>query len=433
MATSDQNTEYSDEDRLAIYNKAKGKFLANMSFIANLYSMKYLPHKVMRTISYQICTKFTEEYINEESAKKKFSISEVFLEAFFTLMETCGDKIEDKENKDEKAKKEDLLAKIKPKADEWVTIMMKSITSCKLATEELNQKFPENDKKELNFVSVIFSFLKLLKESKKISPRLTSLIENLIENRRNKWKSSVTVKKPVYSEVDYKSSKPSKGGRSKYDDDRGNRRGYDYDDYKGGDDIYYKKSTTEAPKPAAEVKPAKKAIDVNFEVKTIMDDNKKTDDLSVYLDLFKDDNPALNSSSGAEVLKAFLENFLRHDLKVGSVRAEVIPSLIDNFKISEETFFKVFSEYTFNKFNEDDRNSSQRKILLKTLLLAITKKGFDINRMKLTFDKDPDNASQQAFNLSDVLDEVSGMQADLGLDDKLVGDIKQYSKNNLSL
>jgi hypothetical protein len=244
MNEAESKQEYSDEDKTAVYNRSKGKVLANMSFIAELFKKKYIPPKVIKTITYIIINQFIDDFCKESTSKVLFSTSEVFLEAFFRLMEICGDMIEPKEAKDDSKKSPDQQAQEKSKIKGFVDAMMVLVKNRKI-DKEVPKVLTEDEKKSINICTLMFGFLRALKESNKISPRLTSLIENAEDNRRNTWrghKEDVGPKRiaEVHKEVEYKASK---GPRP----DRNDRRGRD-DDYKGGrygkssryeDDNYY--------------------------------------------------------------------------------------------------------------------------------------------------------------------------------------------------
>ena len=441
MASAEGNAEYSDEDKLAVYIKAKGKVLANMSFIAGLYQRKYLPHKVMRIISFQICVQFMADFTRDDNKDFKFSTSEVFLEAFFRIMETCGDMIESKEDKEDKARTKEKRAAVNHKADEWIAAMMKAVIGGKYQPDEIAAKLPENDKKDVHFVNLVFKFISALKDSKKIATRLSSLIENAVENRKNNWRNTNPVYKPQESER--RGGDRDRGDRGdrdrgdRGDRDRGGNRRRD-DDYRGGKsnkyedggyggDVFYEKKTT-SYESKNEAK-APKATDANFEIKTIFADNKNNEDFATYADLFNSDNTAINTCSPDAILSAYLKHFYNTSAKVADIRTGIALNIVRNFKVSESTFFPIYAEFVLRNIDED--LPYIKKVSGKILAWVIGKTDFDLNKLTWNLSEDPDDRDNQKYYLGEILDEAVKAAKDLALDEKTVDDISKYKVSKI--
>jgi hypothetical protein len=423
MGKAEANTEYNDEDKTTVYNKAKGNFLANMSFIAELYKKKYLPHKVMRTISYQIISNFMTEFCKEERQHLKFSVAEVFCEAFFRIMETCGSTLEDKEAKEEGAKSEADKASHKKIIGDYVSTLINFVNNKEYNAEELKTKMSDDDKKKVNFLTLLFAFFKEFKSNKHVSTRLSSLIENTIHHRQERWPmsreegESPQPRRPDPPRDDYKKDRRDDddyrggGGRGRdRDRDRGGKR----DDYYARDSKYERKDKERdrdrneyAPKveqkkaePAptqATAAPSDQKTNADLEVKSIFDCNKTNDNLSEYIDLFKPDNPALNCGL-EELLTAFFKHFTNSSKEIVLLRAGIIPSLLKSFNISQEVFFKAFGLYLKKAANEDI------PILKKALAQIVThflRNGYDLSKFEMLYHEDPDEKENQKwFNLS---------------------------------
>jgi len=77
MINWQKNSEIDEDEFFEKYLKGKKKLTGNMSFISELYLLGYLPHKVMRFITYKLIVQFTDEFTRRNlstSTKMKFPI-----------------------------------------------------------------------------------------------------------------------------------------------------------------------------------------------------------------------------------------------------------------------------------------------------------------------------------------------------------------------
>jgi hypothetical protein len=316
----------------------------------------------------------------------------------------------------------------------------------------------EDDKKKVNFLALLFNFVKELKDSKQVSTRLASLIENALQHRSQRWpmsKGENEARKAPAPEPprdtrngrdrddydgDYRAKGGDKygGGRDRDRDRKGGKGGYDRDSNYGGRDRDRdeyapkeepkKTASPSRPTPATtQTTPAVSGSNADSEVKSIFERNKTEENLDVYIDLFKSDNPDLNCAP-EDVLKAFLSHFANGAAKIAEVRAKVISSLIKSFKLSEKAFFSVFAPYLIKASTEDI--PILKKVLGK-IVASVLKEGFDLNNLELKYSEDADEKENQMYFNSDVLDEAA---KDVKDDDpKYAAAIKSFKDKHLKL
>jgi hypothetical protein len=94
-----EEEEKNEETKFEKYLKMMDKLLGNISFISELFLLRFLPLKVMRFINYHLIQKFIENFFNKESRKARYPIYEQYLEALIKLYEFAGSKIEEKEKR----------------------------------------------------------------------------------------------------------------------------------------------------------------------------------------------------------------------------------------------------------------------------------------------------------------------------------------------
>jgi len=447
MSKAESNEEYSDEDKTAEYNKAKGKVLANMSFIGELYKRKYLPHKVMRTITYQIIHQFIEDFCREESMKTLFSTSEVFVESFFRLMEICGDLIEAKEKKDDMKKTADQITYQKRKAEEYTDLVMGMISKKTYSKDDIAKVLSDDDRKNLNPIQIVFHFLRTLRESKKVSARLSSLIENAEENRRKGWKLNRADAGPkkiseIHKEAEQKREKQANTRRGRYEDDDyyrgrdryggGGGRRYEDDDYyrkdrggygRGDGDEYVKVEST----------PVAKSSKIDAEttsglVKAIFTSTKGTN-VDEYVPQFTKDNKDIVDSNPEDVLTSFFKNFTDCSAAVADVRAAVPAPLVKSFGISESTFFAIFTKACNDLKYEDI--PFLKKAMGKVLAYVLADCGFSVANMKIEWPADEDDKDELQFFMQDVVEEAQKSIKALEKDAKICDDLASYAKSQL--
>lgn len=452
MAKAESNEEYSDEDKTAEYNKAKGKVLANMSFIGELYKRKYLPHKVMRTITYQIIHQFIEDYCKEETVKTLFSTSEVFVESFFSLMEICGEFIESKEKKDDMKKNADQISYQKRKAQDYSDLMMSMIAKKTYNKDDIARVISDDDRKNLNPVQIVFHFMRTLKESKKISARLSSLIENAEENRRKGWRLNRTDAGPkkisdIHREAEQKRDKQATQRRGRYEDEEyyrggryGDRNGGRGGRYEDADDYYRKDNRTNYgradPDEYVKVEPTTSSN------KSSRTDAKTTDGLikaifgstksaiiDDYTPQFTKDNKDIENSYPEDVLTSFFKHYTECSAAVADIRAAIPATIVKSFSVSESQFFTAFVK-SCNDLKYEDI-PVLKKSMGKILAYMLADCGFKVANMTIEWPADQDDKDELKFFMEDVIEEAEkGIKA-LERDAKIVDELTGYAKSSL--
>ena len=422
MKGAEENDKFSNEDKLVVYQKAKGKLLSNMTFISELYKKKYLPHKVMRFITYSVINQYADESCKIKPENTLFSTNEVFLEAFFQIMETCGEELESKEHKMSLSRDTKSTEASAKKTEGYISYMVKSLGKKNYTQEESNNVLTEADKKEINFISLTFKLIKAINDNGLASTRLSSLMENAIEGRSNKWKNYSEESPPkrvsdLQKDIDSKKSKPAArtGGTRREDDyytdkretyKSSNKRGSEYEEY-----VVKDKKPTSTQQPTEEYKvkqqevaPAPAVLNTGNEIKAIFDLNKTTDDLEVYDDLFKPDNPALKGAKPEEIFSLFLEHFMNTDRKIAEVRTVVASQIVKNFGLSEEVFFKVLAGYLSTGYTQDI--PVIKKAMGKIIAHSMTKSNFTIHKLNLIFSSNDDDREEQKWFYDDVIEQA---------------------------
>jgi len=95
----ENDVKLDEGDKFEKYLKKKNKLIGNISFIAELHLLNYLPLKVMRFITYNLVYHFSKNYVDNTSKTKIFNTNEEYLEAVIKLFDYAGKKIEENENK----------------------------------------------------------------------------------------------------------------------------------------------------------------------------------------------------------------------------------------------------------------------------------------------------------------------------------------------
>lgn len=457
MAKAESNEEYSDEDKTAEYNKAKGKVLANMSFIGELYKRKYLPHKVMRTITYQILNQFIEDYCKESTMKTLFSTSEVFVESFFRLMEICGEQIESKEKKDDMKKTADQITYQKQKADDYSKIMMSMIANKTYNKDDLNRVLSDEDRKNLNPPQIVFVFLRALKDSKKISPRLSSLIENAEENRKKGWRLNKGTEGPkkiseIHKEAEQRRDKQATAGRrGRYEDDDyyrgggggrygGGGRGGKY----GDEDDYYRKDRGDRDRgygradvdeyvkvEATDNQPRSSKLDSETTdglIKAIFATTKSSS-LADYTPQFSKDNKDIEKSAPEDVITSFFKYYTECSASIADVRTAIPITIINSFGLTDDEFFSAFTKSCNNLKYEDI--PFLKKTMGKVLAYVLADCGFNLNNMAIEWPADEDDKEELLFFMQGVLDEAQSSIKSLEKDPQICDHLSAYSKSKL--
>lgn len=370
MHSAEDNKEYNDERKTIEYNKSRDKFLANMSFIAQLYKLKYLPHKVMRTIAFQICDKFMLDFCNREFAHYSYKTCDVFLMAFFRLMTVAGTTMEKKEA----AEKEKEVTQPRDKWEEnqrkkskaFVDVMIKCVNEGVYNQSEVISRFGDADKKEVNFIHVVFAFVDSLVKTGKISLLLKAHCVTALEERKVGWKPSAAPAAPAPV-----AEKPKQKEVSEY----------------------------VVKQPSA---PAKATIDVEME--EIFKRYRTQTDLEEYKIAFGADEEQFKGVTGVDILTSFLKFFLKHgsNKDIYFLRAQLTSTIVTNFRLEESVFWTRVGAALAKWCNEDV--PARAKALGLVINDAIINLKFDIKNLEPVFDSDPDEKENQAYFYQDVID-----------------------------
>jgi hypothetical protein len=234
-----------DEDYLfEKYLKDKNKLTGNITFISELYLLSYLPHKVMRFITYKLITQFCDEIrqSEEDDIKLKYPIYDEYLDALFKLFSFSGSKVISRENRaTSKQQQEGKILCPMPELDKLVEYLTQSCKDKNFSYDEAKLVIPDDVRKEANCLELSFRFMNALVEKKVISARMESLVININDKRSEGFKLDKNAQKgpmklkDFHNEINKEKHQNRRGGRrDKYDDRR--RGGYD-------DDRYYKKSS----------------------------------------------------------------------------------------------------------------------------------------------------------------------------------------------
>jgi hypothetical protein len=253
MTKWQKNPEINEDEFFEKYLKGKKKLTGNMSFISELYLLGYLPHKVMRFITYKLMIQFTDEFARRNDPKQtklKFPIYNEYLEALIKLFEFSAYKINLKEKKlMEKEKAEGKTLCPYNKIVGLANFLVEACKNEKLDLDEFKKVIGDKERKEANCMYMTFAFFNRLIDQDVIETRMKSLIENLKDQEQKGWKrrtndSGPKKLKDFHEEYQRKQQQKRQGGRRRDDDYRGGG-GYRDRDRRGGydDGGYYKKNS----------------------------------------------------------------------------------------------------------------------------------------------------------------------------------------------
>ena len=174
-------TDLHEEEKFEMLSKRKKILLGNITFICELYNLKILNFSVMKWAIVLGITNFLKEYVADIKKKDQYSIKEDYIEALICLFENSGETLEKKE-KTHKQKEP-------PTDHNFYSRFLQIFDDEVNKTEELIDYADHNHKFIESPTTLFFNFLDHIKD--KLSVRIGSLIDNLIELRNNKWVAKI--------------------------------------------------------------------------------------------------------------------------------------------------------------------------------------------------------------------------------------------------
>jgi len=178
--------EMNAEEKTIYYMKRKQRILGNVSFIGELFLERFLVIGIVRLITTSLLKKYLAEYDTwsksaERSGQRLF---EDTLEGLIKFYEIIGQAVEEKESSTKTKEKEK-----EKKPSHAVANFEKIIKQINAGTPSENlSKFGEDDEVSLNDLFKIFN---VTLEDSNLTTRLSSLIQNLVYRRDNKWAASL--------------------------------------------------------------------------------------------------------------------------------------------------------------------------------------------------------------------------------------------------
>lgn len=225
MLEIEANEKMDEQEKFEKYLKKKLRLMGNMSFIAELFLLKYLPLKVMRFITYNLVYQFTKHLLDENKVSEKLKIEEEYLEALIKLFEASGQKVEEREkNEVKKTSKFDGIV------DQFLCSLNLAVLEQNFDDDLLSKIISEDQKKDINCMNMAMKFLENCLECN-LSVRINSLIQNLFDRRNTGWKDNIYSNNGPKKLADIAEDQRSKantnqrGGGSRYE------KGNDDDDY----------------------------------------------------------------------------------------------------------------------------------------------------------------------------------------------------------
>jgi len=178
--------EMNAEEKSIYYMKRKQRILGNVSFIGELFLEKFLVIGIVRLITTSLLKKYLVEYDTWMKSGEKNSqrLFEDTLEGLLKFYEIIGQAVEEKESSTKTKEKEK-----EKKPSHAVANFEKIIKQINAGTPSENlSKFGEEDEVSLNDLFKIFN---VTLEDGNLTTRLSSLIQNLVYRRDNKWAASL--------------------------------------------------------------------------------------------------------------------------------------------------------------------------------------------------------------------------------------------------
>jgi len=179
--------EMAPEERSLFYFKKKQRILGNVSFIGELFLEKFIVIGVVRIITNSLLAKFLHEYDEYQKAeiKPQNKNYEDTLEGLLKFYEIIGKAVEDKETSKSEGK-----GKEKPqKPSNVVANFQKVLKAINSGTP--SDVLPKLGEDEASLED-LFKIYDIMLSDANLTPRLDSLVKNLIYRKDNKWQAPLT-------------------------------------------------------------------------------------------------------------------------------------------------------------------------------------------------------------------------------------------------
>lgn len=462
-----------DEDYLfEKYLKDKNKLTGNITFISELYLLSYLPHKVMRFITYKLITQFCDEVrqADEEELKLKYPIYDEYLDALFNLFIFSGSKIISRERRSSQKQQQDgkILCPT-PQIDKLVEYLAESCKNKNFNYDKAKLVIPDTDRKEADCLELSFRFINQLVAKKALSARMEALVVNLNDKRDDGFKLGKDAQKgpmklkDFHDEMEKEKDRNRRGGRDHYGGDRRRNDRYDNSsgggyqkkssrnfDRKGGDRYnsnkgsryggfdrydddsnseYTKKSNTSNRKSNKNTTSMNEIVEkkeepkkditqiATEEIKSFFKSNSKDATFDPYPEFFAKTNENLSDLSYEQITKLWLK--LYHDCwaNTANQRAKIPSLLFTQWKGTEEKFLEIMTE-GFHKMTSED--IPHKKKSLATLIVDMYKTHkIDFGKIKWVFDGDNMKKEDQMWFYRELMEEVDKISEEAGVKDEL--------------
>lgn len=177
-----ENKELSAEEKFEKISKKKTLLLGNINFICELFELKVLSFYVIKWVVILGLCNFIINYIQNLKQADAYSVREDYLEALLRLFEISGRAIQRKEEEHNVPNS---------KVDEDVEDKFRTMMDNKVdKTEEFFVYIDKKIRQIKSITNIFFNFLDEIKDEK-ASVRLSSLIDNLIELRKQGWEKKI--------------------------------------------------------------------------------------------------------------------------------------------------------------------------------------------------------------------------------------------------
>ena len=256
LAKVETDDEITEEEGFEKYLKGKKKLTGNMNFIAELYLLSYLPHKVMMFITNKLVSQYTDETAKMKNLEKKptYPMNNEYMEALIKQFEFSGHKIYSREKKTRMKRERENKIELCPytKIEELCKFFEKSMKEGEFKPEDSDLKLMNLVRKEGNCLELCFCFMEMLVTEELADARMISLIHNLKDRRNSGWKRDTRdsgPKKLKELQEDFEKQQQQRNSKRRGRHDREYRRGGSerFDGYGGGrggggGDYYQKRS-----------------------------------------------------------------------------------------------------------------------------------------------------------------------------------------------
>jgi hypothetical protein len=388
MISWHKDEEIDDDYLFEKYLKDKNKLTGNITFISELYLLSYLPHKVMRFITYKLITQFSDEVrqADEEELKLKYPIYDEYLEALFKLFIFSGSKIISREKRStQKQQNEGKILCPSVQVDKLVEYLTQSCKDKNFNYDTAKTVIPDNVRKEANCLELSFKFINGLVSKDAISKRMAALVVNLNDKKDGGFKLDKNAQKgpmklkDFHDQMNKEKDRKRHRGRDRYEDRRGRGGGSRYDDggyyskkssknfdrrdkygskNSGGnrygtferydDDGEYTKKSDNSKKltrnttsltniPEKKAEPKKDVMQVaTEEIKSFFKSNSKENSYDPYTEFFTKKNENLNDLTYEQIMQLWFK--LYHDCwaNAANQRAKIPAQLYTEWNGSEE-------------------------------------------------------------------------------------------------